>query len=56
MRCELCNALMCSFKYKHNGIEKVGYRGPSPHGLRSNVKKDFMILEVPKLEDLDVEF
>lgn len=56
VRCDKCNSLMCSFKYKHNGIEKVGYRCPSPHGLKSDTKKDIAILEFPKIEDIDVEF
>jgi hypothetical protein len=52
-RCELCSSLMCSFKYKHNGIDKVGYRCPSPHGLRTTNRKDLAILQFPKLEDID---
>lgn len=51
-RCPECDTLMCSYRYKHNGIDKVGYRCPSPHGLRSTTKKDISVLEFVRPEDL----
>ena len=52
-RCELCNSIMCSFKYKHNGIDKIGYRCPSPHGLRAGTKKEYSVLEFVRMDELE---
>lgn len=52
-RCDECGSIMCSYKYKHNGIDKVGYRCPSAHGLRKPNQKGLTVLEFVKLEELD---
>jgi len=51
-RCDTCNSIMCSFKYKHNGEDKIGYRCPSPHGLK-NTKKDVGVMEFVTMDEIE---
>ena len=51
-RCPECESIMCHFKYKHNGIDKIGYRCPSPHGLK-NTKKDVGVMEFVTTEEVE---
>lgn len=51
-RCPECTSIMCSFKFRHNGIDKMGFRCPSPHGLK-NHKKDVGVMEFVTIEELE---